>query len=206
MDSPARLNPPAMPVFTLLLCAAAAIVFLVPALQSALIYDRAAIADGAWWRLVTGNLVHYSLSHLLFDVAAVLIAGAFIEARGYRGYPGLCFLVAAATGIVLYVGVPQMAYYGGLSAVATASVVYLCLHGLREERAWRRLCLGVLAVMIGKIGIELAFGTSVMVYLSAQSFTPMPISHAVGAASAVLVYLSLRNRRPERLPAFPHRR
>lgn len=205
MDSPARLNPRSVPVFTLLLCGAALIVFAFPALQHALIYDRAAISSGEWWRLVSGHLVHYSLSHLLFDVLAVFVTGAFIEIRRYRGFEWLCFLTATAIGIVLYLGAPRMAYYGGLSGIATASAVFLCLNGLHETRPWRHLCGVALILLTGKISVELTFGTSLMMYFGSQPFVPMPISHAVGAASAVLTYYRFRDW-PGRLTVLPLKR
>jgi rhomboid family GlyGly-CTERM serine protease len=194
VDSPVRLNTDSVPFVTLLLCGAALIVFIFPALQSALIYDRAAISSGEWWRLATGHLVHYSPSHFLFDVLAVFVTGSLIEVRRYRGFGWLCLLAAAASGVVLFIAVPQMAYYGGLSGIATAAVVYLCLHGLREVRAWSWLCAAVLAILTVKIGLELVLGISITMYATTQPFVPIPISHVVGAASALLAFCCFRTR------------
>jgi len=46
-------------------------------------YDRAALLRGEVWRLVTGHFVHWSLSHLVWDVLAFLILGAICEGGGF---------------------------------------------------------------------------------------------------------------------------
>lgn len=192
MDASARLNPVTLPVLTLLLCGAAAVVFVAPALQMAFIYDRAAIAGGEWWRLVTCNFVHHSSTHFAYDVVAFFIAGTLIELRRYRNFWLVCLIAGTTIGAVLYVTTPEMDYYGGLSGIVTAAVVYLCLQGLTEAGPWRALCGLALTIVIAKIGSECAFETSLLTYAEPQLFRPTPMSHVVGAAAALLLFLSTR--------------
>src|SRR5690606_21249305 len=42
-------------------------------LHRSLWYDRADIAAGQWWRLLTGNFVHLGWSHLWLNVGALVI-------------------------------------------------------------------------------------------------------------------------------------
>ncbi len=195
MDEATHLTARRQPLWTLLICAGAALIFSLPSLPPLFIYDHAAIAHGELWRLVTGNLVHLSPAHLGYDLAAFFIAGAIIEVRGYRLFPALCLSAATLIGVVLYFAEPAMYYYAGLSGVATAAVTYLCLHELTEKEAWRWLCAAVLAVVLAKVGFELAFGKSLLL-AGAQGFVPAPLSHLAGATTALLLFVL------ERFPAL----
>lgn len=188
MAAPARLNAIPVPVWTLLLCGVAAAVYCLPLAQPALVYNRAAVADGELWRLVTGNLVHWSTPHFLYDVTALLVAGALIEVQRCGHFATLCLASGAVIGVMLYSAMPEIVVFGGLSGVVTAAVTYLCLHGARERGAWKWLCLLALACIVTKLGLEMAFGYSLTVGAGSQTFDPVPLSHAVGAATALLMF------------------
>lgn len=192
MDAAARLTPARLPVWTLAICTGVVLVFGSAAIQAFLIYDRNAIAHGELWRLVTGNFVHFSATHLGYDLAAFLVAGTIIEVRGCRHFLTLCFSSATFIGVVLYLAEPAMRYYAGLSGVATAAVAYLCLHGLTEKGTWRWLCIAVLVGLSAKIGIELALGKSLLFEIGMQEFVPVPLSHLVGAGTALLLFVLAR--------------
>ena len=59
-----------LPWFTLLLAGAAVLIYLVagPA-PAGLLFDRAALANGEVWRLLTGHLVHSDPAHLAWNLA-----------------------------------------------------------------------------------------------------------------------------------------
>jgi rhomboid family GlyGly-CTERM serine protease len=192
VDTAARLTAARFPVWTLVICASAVLVFGSAAIQAFLIYDRNAIAHGELWRLVTGNLAHFSTTHLGYDLAAFLIVGTIIEIRGYRYFSTLCLSAAALIGVVLYFAEPAMHYYAGLSGVVAAAVVYLCLHGLTEKGTWRWLCAAVLIGLSAKIGIELALDKSLLFEIGMQEFVPVPLSHLVGAGTALLLFVLVR--------------
>ena len=194
MAASARLNAIPIPIWTLLLCGVAASVFSLPLVQTFLVYNRAAIADGEFWRLVTGNLVHLSTPHFLYDVTALLVAGALIEMHRYRHFAMLCLVSGALIGVTLYIAMPEIVVFGGLSGVVTAAVTYLCLHGVQQEGAWKWLCLLVLAGLVAKLGVEMAFGFSLTVGAGTQTFVPVPVSHAVGAVTALLLFVLVGQR------------
>lgn len=194
MEAATRLTAIRLPFWTLAICAGAGLVFLSPFLESVLIYDRSAIAEGELWRLVTGNLVHYSAAHLGYDLMALLVAGTMIEISGYRHYPIMCFTATAFIGMILYWTEPAMSYYAGLSGVATAAIVYLCLHGLTEKGAWRWVCAAALFGLGIKIGIELAFNESLLFASGPREFLPAPLSHLVGAGAALFLFVLSRLR------------
>ena len=192
MEAAARLTAVRLPLWTLTICAGAVLIFLSPLLESILIYDSTEIAHGEIWRLVTGNLVHFSAAHLAYDLVAFLVAGAIIEIRGYRYYPVLCFVAALFIGIVLYRAEPDMHYFAGLSGVATAAIVYLCLHGLTEKDAWRWVCAAALLGLGIKVGIELTFNESLLFASGSKEFLPAPLSHLVGAGAALFLFVLSR--------------
>jgi rhomboid family GlyGly-CTERM serine protease len=194
VEAVARLTAIRLPFWTLAICAGAGLIFLSPFLESLLIYDRSAIAHGELWRLVTGNLVHYSAAHLGYDLMALLVAGTMIETSGYRNYPVLCFAAAALIGMVLYWSEPAMLYYAGLSGVATAAIVYLCLHGLTEKSAWRWVCAAALFGLGIKVGVEFTLNESLLVASGSSEFLPMPLSHLVGAGVALFLFVLSRLR------------
>lgn len=199
MEAAARLTT-RFPLWTLAICVSATLIFFSPLLTAILIYDRAAIADGELWRLVTGNLVHYSAVHLGYDLLALLVAGSMIETSGYRHYPLLCLTAATCIGMVLYWSEPVMFYYAGLSGVATAAVAYLCLHGLTEKGAWQWMCVAVLLGLGIKIGIEFMFNESLLVASGSSEFRPVPLSHLVGGAVALFLFVSLHLRKRNMSP------
>lgn len=194
MDTSARLISPKLPLTTLLLCVATGAVLALPPLQAALIYNRAAVEDGEIWRLITGNLVHLSPSHFLCNVAALIVIGTLIETRPCRHFPVLCLVSAALIGVMVYALEPGLLVFGGLSGVVTAAVTFFCLRGLRETGARRWVCLAALACLVAKMGIELASGSSLLFLAGAadRDFVPVPLSHTVGAATAVLFFMFAR--------------
>lgn len=189
MAASARLSAIPVPIWTLLLCGVAASVFSLPLAQTALVYNRAAIADGELWRLVTGNLVHLSTPHFLYDVTALLVAGALVEMHRYRHFATLCLVSGALIGVTLYVAMPEIVVFGGLSGVVTAAVTYLCLHGVQQGGAWKWLCLLMLAGLVTKLGVEMAFGFSLTLGAGTQTFVPVPVSHVTGAVAALLLFV-----------------
>ena len=74
------------PAATLSLVLLAAGVYAAPVLGQVLVYDRTAILSGQVWRLITGNWVHFSTNHLVYDLLAFGTAGWIIEGRGQRGF------------------------------------------------------------------------------------------------------------------------
>ncbi len=192
MVAQAGLRATRLPAWTLAICAAALLVYFVPGLGTVLIYDRAAIAHGELWRLLTGNLVHLSVAHLAYDLAAFLIAGTIIEQRGYRHFTMLCFSAAVLIGVAIFIFEPALRFYAGLSGVVTAAVAYLCLQGVTENGTWRWLCAAMLACLAVKLWFELVLGKSLLLAVSTEAFVPVPLSHLAGAVSAVILFALVR--------------
>lgn len=108
----------------------------------ALRYDRAAVADGQWWRLLTAHAVHLSWAHALLNMAGVglcaVLAPALFRARSLAV---LLLLLALGVSGLLWLGAPQVANYVGFSGV---------LYGLFVAGLWpqRRDPLALLALVV----------------------------------------------------------
>lgn len=188
MEQKTQLTAPRLPIWTLVICVIALITFIFPKLDNLLIYDRAAIIHGEIWRLLTGNLVHFSIGHLIYNLVAWLIIGTIIELRGYRFFPLLCLSSSLFIGITLFILEPELYFYAGLSGVISAAVTYLCLQGVWEKGTWRWLCAITLAGLIAKTILELESGSSLMLLMSEENFVPVPLSHLVGIVAALLLF------------------
>jgi rhomboid family GlyGly-CTERM serine protease len=170
------------------MAAGALVAYVLPGLGSQMVYDRAAILSGEVWRLLTGNWVHFSPSHLLYDLLALGIAGWLIERRGYPSFGLLCLLSALGIGTVLLAGRPEVQSYGGLSGVATGAIVYLALRGLEEAPPWRWICIAALVLTVGKVLLESMTGRFIIAAAGSVPFVPLPLSHVVGGLTAASLF------------------
>lgn len=72
-----------------------------------------------------------------------------------------------------------------------AAIVYLALNGLGERGPWRWMCWAVLFLVIGKLGWEWSTGRAMFVTPANESAVVVPLSHALGIASALLVRVGI---------------
>jgi rhomboid family GlyGly-CTERM serine protease len=85
-------------------------------------YERVAIGEGEWWRLLTGNLIHLGWGHLGLNVAGLLAIGwLFAEDYTVTDWGFIFLLSGFTTSIGLYLFTPEIAWCVGLSGA---------LHGL----------------------------------------------------------------------------
>ena len=81
-------------------------------------YQRDAIENGEYWRLVSGHLVHLGFGHLWPNLAALVVIGALFEGEFRNGdWWRVSIASAAAIDLGLYVLDPAVDWYVGLSGV-----------------------------------------------------------------------------------------
>jgi rhomboid family GlyGly-CTERM serine protease len=136
-------------------------------------YDRAALLRGEVWRLVTGHFVHWSLSHLVWDVLAFLILGAICERRRWL-FASVVVGTALIVSIFLFVCCPEVAMYRGLSAIDSALWMW-AVFIIGERRV--SLALALLTLFVAKVMIESFGGASLFV----DGITVLPVVHLLGA-------------------------
>jgi rhomboid family GlyGly-CTERM serine protease len=152
-------------------------------------YERDAIANGEYWRLVSGHLVHLGLGHLWPNLAALVVVGALFDGvLSNKDLWRVCLAAAAAIDLGLYVLEPDVAWYVGLSGV---------LHGLVAAGALaltlERQTLGfVLAIGLGaKLAFEQLAGP--VPFTAASVGGPVVVaSHLYGAGGGLLAEALVR--------------
>ena len=119
----------------------------------ALRYEREAVLQGEYWRLVTGHLVHGSTQHLLLNGAGLgLIAALFPHDYSWRAWLliALFSLLAIDIGFVFYE--PQLFWYVGLSGVLHGALAAGAIAWGRHES--RPLAVLLSAIFVGKLAWE----------------------------------------------------
>ena len=179
-----------LPWFTLLLAGAAVLITLIagPA-PAGLLFDRAALADGEVWRLLTGHLVHSDPVHLAWNLAALVPLGALLElsagCRGWR-FLGLLALGFAAVDAWLWWLEPDLALYCGLSGLLNGLFAALAVTLWRQTR--HAAFLLALAGGLVKILVEVATGAAL---LPTTIWASVPGVHLAGLAAGLVFALSL---------------
>ncbi len=173
-----------LPWVTLLVVLLTLFVWLLPAATAIFIYDRPAILQGQIWRLWTGHLCHFSPSHLFWDLLATALASAWMEMAAFPGCRRLWFFVPPLISLTLLVARADLQYYGGLSGMATACVVFASLGEASRPGASRFIWPAVLVAVGLKIGWEYLTGDILFASFGAPTVHSVPISHAAGAVVA----------------------
>jgi rhomboid family GlyGly-CTERM serine protease len=178
-----------IPRLTLALLASLLVAYCATGAAELLVYDRAAILQGQWWRLATGHWVHFSHAHLLCNVLVIAAAGSLIEMTRRGDFALLCALAILPAGPALLLAEPGLVQFGGASGVACALVVYAALSGLTTPGRWRVVC----ALLLGAVGLKLLVewgaGWSLSAGVGQRDFVPVPLSHLVGAGAAFGLWL-----------------
>jgi rhomboid family GlyGly-CTERM serine protease len=175
-----------LPWFTIVYAVIALAVHLVPAWREPAFYLRAALFEGEFWRLWTGHTVHFSGSHLLWNLAVFVPSGVWLERLDPRG--GRVFLAVAAPAIagLLLVCDSTLLRYGGLSGLATGTLVFLAAIQLtrRDPREPVWFWLAVLGLVAAKLVFEQVSGAPLLVSDLGDVRT-VPLAHLGGAACAL---------------------
>jgi len=171
----------------------AVVAFLWPRLSELMIYDRAALFGGQLWRLWTGHWVHFTLSHLAWDLLVFVAAGVWLERISASLVSWFYLLAPPAISLLLFEVQPSLARYAGLSGVATGTLTLLALVQLRRDRSPPRwFWPGVLVLVAVKLAIETFARDSLFAGLGPNVVT-VPCAHYGGVACALFAFLRSRS-------------
>ena len=185
------------PCASLLLSLAAGGLFLLPSLVHALEFDRAAIAAGEVWRLVTGHWVHFGFEHLFWDVLAFGCLGAACERSSRARFLACVAASACAISAAVWFWLPEMTAYRGLSGIDSA-LFGLLFVGLASDAVRARsssqvaLATTLFAAFLLKVAFEVFTGGNVFVKSMEAGAVGVPLAHVVGVTVGVLVGLAPR--------------
>jgi len=155
-----------------------------PAGVTALRYERAALAAGQWWRLLSAHLVHLDLRHTLLNGAGLALLWALF-ARDYAPWQWALILIAAMAGIDagLWFLDPGVLWYVGASGVLHGGMAAGTLAALRRGD-YDGFLLG--AFLLGKIAYEQAGGVLPLAGATVPVVVDAHLYGAVGGLAAAL--------------------
>jgi rhomboid family GlyGly-CTERM serine protease len=205
-----------LPWRTLVLATVTLFTAAVTGVRSELLFERQAIVDGEYWRLLSGHLIHGSQYHLTWNVLALLALGVLFESTLGSRLWSLLLVSAAFVGGGLLLLDPALPSYVGLSGVLNGVYVGGALLAARAElvRGRRSAAAVYYAFVAGdllKIVVEAASGTPFFTDPASIGGVPLPLAHALGALGAMLWIGFARpdfdaRFAPPRRRVLPHRR
>ncbi|MFO7592787.1 MAG: rhombosortase [Pseudomonadota bacterium] len=134
-------------------------------------YDRTALAQGEWWRLLTGHVVHLGWSHLLLNLVGLLLVWLLVgEAIRTVGWWLLLLVCAVFICAALWLLYPHLQWYVGLSGL---------LHGMLFGGA-------VVLFGVGDKGGALLALLVIVKLLAEQLWGPLPGSEAASGGTVIV--------------------
>jgi len=119
-------------------------------------FDRAAIAAGELWRLLSGHFVHLSWSHFALNAMGLLLVCYLVGARFTAlQWISISLLTIAGIDLGFWLWEPQLASYVGLSGLLHGILAAGIVAGLRLQHREAYL-LG--AVVVAKLAYEQLIG------------------------------------------------
>ncbi len=152
-------------------------------------YERSAVGEGEWLRLIAGHWVHLSWSHALLNIVGLALVAALFHARaGWLAWWAAFGLSVAVIDAGFWLINEDLSWYVGLSGV---------LHGLFVFGAlaeWRQGERTGLVLLIGagvKLGFEQFVGA--VPFTAAAAGGPVVVdAHLYGALGGALAYGLMR--------------
>ena len=160
--------------------------------RQALSYDRSALAEGQWWRVLTGHFAHLDAQHTLVNIfGLVLMWALFVRDYSPLRWATIYLTAALAISAGLWFLRPDIHWYVGASGVLHGVMAAGTLAHLRR----RDLDAWILATfLVAKLGYEQFAGA--MPFQDAGQ--TVVAAHLYGAISALAVASVLRSRpRPQ---------
>lgn len=155
--------------------------------HDALLYQRSLIAQGQWWRLWTGSLVHHNTWHLLLNLGGLIIVHLLSQSwLNSRLFLGLTCIFMSSVGLGLYWFSPQVQWYVGFSGVLYGLFLLCGLQYLKQQD-WLSASLILIGICAKSVGDWWFKGNA----LSAE-FIQTPViyaAHLYGMAAALVVAL-----------------
>ncbi len=151
-----------------------------------LVFDRVAISNGEYYRLITAHFIHCDIEHLAWNLVAFIILGSIIEYHSIK-----LLLLTITTGIIgvdiwLLYG-SSLVYYCGLSGVLNGLLAMGVFLLWKDTKHPMLLVVSIAAV--AKLIIEMLTHDSIVTNIL---WAPVPEAHAAGLI-AVIILLGFQN-------------
>lgn len=186
-------------IYLLILAIIATTAALEPLASKLLQFDRALIEQGQLWRLFSANWVHASLNHSMLNALGIVLL-AYFAGAGLNNRHGLLLVLFAScfVGIGLYLCVPELSYYVGLSG---AEHGFLIVAPFVSKHYSRRIAILIASVIWAKIIWEQTPWYNDMAEYDLIGARVETHAHLLGAIAGSLylsLWLYLENRRQQK--------
>src|SRR5215831_15710538 len=156
--------------------------------RNALSYDRAGLAQGEWWRVLTGHFVHMNPEHALLNGLGLILMWAlfardFSPIRWLAIYLASCLAISAG----LWLRNPQVIWYVGASGALHGVMAAGTVAHLRRRDLDRWILAGFI---IAKLSYEQFAGSMPF----AGAINTVVDAHLYGALGGLVAALFLRSR------------
>lgn len=149
---------------------------------NALEFDRTQVAAGEVWRLLTGQLVHWTPRMAAWDVGMLMALGLWLEARGDRRLlvPGLA-LGGGLTALAIQALSPDLLTYRGSSGLASALFVLAAVRiAETSDPLPRTLAVAAVALFLAKAAFEAVAGRTLFAGPLPPGVQVVPLVHLLG--------------------------
>ncbi len=164
-------------------------------------YLRGGVERGEAWRLVTGQLVHWTPRMAVIDLSAIALLGTWLERTVQRRAVALALALALPSiALTVHLLSPSLARFRGSSGLAAALFLALAARLWIEGRDGARwLVLLAAGGFVLKVVLELALGRQLFAGALPTGIAVVPAVHLAGAvaglAAALLADLTRREGR-----------
>jgi rhomboid family GlyGly-CTERM serine protease len=176
-----------IPFFTLLLCSLAGGLMLLPsAVHSSLYFNYDQLYDGRWLGLITGHWMHADFQHLVWNISALAILGAIIEARSRTLLLWSVVVGMFSVDLLLLSSLSDLQRYCGLSGLLNTLLGVALYLYWRETRSPMVPLTAALCMV--KIALEMHSGQSIFTEIAWPPFAIAHLAGIMGAPLAVLLW------------------
>ncbi|HEV7509954.1 MAG TPA: rhomboid family intramembrane serine protease [Thermoanaerobaculia bacterium] len=174
------------PWITVALAALCATAWFFPA--DALEYDRTRVAADEVWRLLTGQLVHWTPRMAAFDVGVLLGLGIWLELRGDRRLVVTSLALGGVlTALAVHALSPDLLVYRGSSGAASALFVLAAVRiADRPDPMVRTLAIAAVALFLSKAAFESLAGQTLFAGPLPPGVHVVPLVHLLGGLGGLV--------------------
>ncbi|HEV8579073.1 MAG TPA: rhomboid family intramembrane serine protease [Thermoanaerobaculia bacterium] len=163
-------------------------------------YDRARVEAGEIWRLLTGQMLHWTARMAALDLGMLLVLGGWLEMWGDRRSAALALLLGAgSTALAVHFLSPRLSSYRGSSGLASALFILAALRVVRSAQgAPRALALLAMGMFLAKAAWELVTRQTIFAGPLPAGVEVVPLVHLfAGLAGAAAAGLEWTDRQRE---------
>jgi rhomboid family GlyGly-CTERM serine protease len=145
-------------------------------------YERDRVTAGEVWRLLTGQMIHWTPRMAVFDLGMLLGLGIWLELRGDRRLlSGTLVLGGCLTALAVHALSPGLLAYRGSSGLASALFVLAAVRVADSPDRWPRvLAVAAIALFLAKAAYESLAGQTLFAGPLPPSVRVVPLVHLLG--------------------------